>query len=317
MAKKLTQEEFIEKAKAVHGDRYNYESLQFINTRTSVDIMCPVHGVFTQNPKSHLKGNGCRKCAIAATVGKLKGRKTAEEVVKEMQKIHDSKYEYDMSNYVNKKSKATITCPTHGVFEQTISDHLSGYGCPKCGVENISTKLRSSTKEFVSKAIKVHEESYTYSKTDYVNAKTKVIITCPTHGDFTQTPNDHLNGCGCYRCGTERMGWTDSKWEEQGKNSTKFTGYKLYVVKLWKDGEVFYKIGKTFVSYAERFSRIGGYRYEVLYEVAADAKTVCELERKYHADNKNYTYKPNTPFNGHSECFTKVELKDRGLNYGC
>jgi hypothetical protein len=58
----------------------------------------------------------------------------------------------------------------------------------------------SNTKEFIARAILIHGDKYNYSKVNYVKRNTIVIITCKIHGDFPQTPNDHLQGCGCVKC---------------------------------------------------------------------------------------------------------------------
>lgn len=64
MSKKLTKDEFIKKAKEIHGDKYDYSKVNYINNHTSIIIICPEHGEFSQIPSSHLLGYGCKKCAI-------------------------------------------------------------------------------------------------------------------------------------------------------------------------------------------------------------------------------------------------------------
>lgn len=70
--RKLTQDEFVQKAKQVHGDKYDYSESVFVNTRTKIAIVCPKHGVFTQTASSHLMGHGCPRCmadAVRARAG--------------------------------------------------------------------------------------------------------------------------------------------------------------------------------------------------------------------------------------------------------
>ena len=86
--------------------------------------------------------------------------------------------------------------PEHGEFWQTPSAHLSGYGCSKCAGNYVPT-----TEEWIASARKVHGKKYDYSKVEYIDAKTKVTIICPEHGEFWQTPNSHLNGVSCPKCG--------------------------------------------------------------------------------------------------------------------
>ena len=123
---------------------------------------------------------------------------TTEEFIRKAKEVHDDKYTYDKVDYVSSRKKVIITCPKHGDFEQNPNSHLSGSGCSKCAGNQKLTK-----EEFISKAKKVHDDKYTYDKVDYVSSDKKVIITCidPEHGDFEQTPNRHLSGNGCSKCG--------------------------------------------------------------------------------------------------------------------
>lgn len=64
MLKRLTKQEFIEKARAKHGCKYDYSKVEYINNHTKVCIICPEHGEFWQTPNKHLSGQGCPKCAL-------------------------------------------------------------------------------------------------------------------------------------------------------------------------------------------------------------------------------------------------------------
>lgn len=98
-----------------------------------------------------------------------------------------------------------IICRIHGMFSQTPRKHLLGRGCRKCGVLSIKAPPSHTTPIFVENAIKKHGIEYGYSKVDYINSRTFVIITCHIHGDFNQTPSSHLSGSGCPMCyGTKK-----------------------------------------------------------------------------------------------------------------
>ena len=114
--------------------------------------------------------------------------------------IHGNKYDYSLVDYVNAKTKIKILCPIHGVFEQVPNYHLSKCGCALCGVDKIIKKNKGSESDFINKANLVHNNKYDYSKINYINAHTKIGIICPEHGEFTQRPNNHLNGNGCSIC---------------------------------------------------------------------------------------------------------------------
>lgn len=120
--------------------------------------------------------------------------------------IHGNTYSYEKSVYVRPHQKLTITCPLHGDFDQSPSNHFAGKGCRKCGNRKIGQKLASGKERFIAAAIKQHSDFYSYDKVAYVNAKTDVMITCPIHGDFLQTPDAHVRGTRCPTCGRSAAG---------------------------------------------------------------------------------------------------------------
>lgn len=181
-----TTEEFINKAIDIHGNRYDYSKVNYINNREKVTIICKEHGEFLQSPQKHLLGSGCHKCANNIKL-------TTEDWVKLAKEVHGDKYVYSKTEYKNNKTNLTITCPIHGDFEQLPYNHLNGYGCSKC-----SNKYKPTNDEFIEKAREIHGDKYDYSLVDYVNNHTKVKIICPIHGVFEQTPRNHIvkkNGC--------------------------------------------------------------------------------------------------------------------------
>ena len=195
---KSSTEEFIKKAREAHGDKYNYSKVEYTNASTKVCIICPEHGEFWQTPNGHLGGAGCPKCANEKNGEKR--RQTLENFITCARKIHGNKYNYAKVNYKNRDTKVCIICPEHGEFWQRPAGHLSGAGCPKCGILQ-RTKISSlTTEEFIEKAQKVHGGKYDYSKVEYIKHNQKVCIICPEHGEFWQTPNSHLNKHACPSC---------------------------------------------------------------------------------------------------------------------
>ncbi|MFA5754673.1 MAG: hypothetical protein WC905_05020 [Patescibacteria group bacterium] len=114
--------------------------------------------------------------------------------------VHNKKYKYIEQDYRGVSQKITIICPIHGIFHQRGSDHLKGCGCNLCGRHQTSIKNRLSRNEFLEKCKKIHDDTYDYSKVDYINSTTKVAIICKVHGEFTQDPAMHLQGVGCPEC---------------------------------------------------------------------------------------------------------------------
>ena len=131
MVAKLTTEQFIERSKQKHGNRYDYSSVEYVNNRTKVKITCPIHGSFEQIPDHHLtKGSGCPLCSgVKANQAKAKA-----EFVSRSREIHNNKYDYSLVNYVNAYTKVILLCREHGDFEQSPASHLSGRGCAKCAL---------------------------------------------------------------------------------------------------------------------------------------------------------------------------------------
>jgi len=198
--KRLTIDEFINKSNEIHGCKYDYSNVEYVNTETPIRIICPIHGEFEMTPNAHLYGKqGCPKCA---------GRNlTQEEVIERFKSVHGD--EYDYSNVVFSKigEKVDIICKKHGLFKQTPSKHILGHGCPICAVENRAMKRELTTEEFIRKAREVHGDKYDYSSTEYKGTYNNVNIICRKHGMFAQRANDHLNGHGCPKCGNIQPIW--------------------------------------------------------------------------------------------------------------
>ena len=198
MSRKLTKEEFIKKAIAKHGDKYDYSKVDYVNNSTKVTIICPIHGEFEQKPNDHLNGHGCPICG-----GSIK--LTKEEFIQKAIAKHGDKFDYSRVDYKGYKTKVVIICKIHGEFEQTPNSHLNGRGCPKCKAELLADSNRLTKEEFIQKAIAEHGDKFDYSKVDYKDSKTKVVIICKIHGEFEQIPKNHLNGCGCPMCKSSKL----------------------------------------------------------------------------------------------------------------
>jgi hypothetical protein len=195
--------ELINKFKQIHGDKYDYSLVNFINTKTKVKIICPIHGIFEQNIYKHLNGQNCGKC---------KGKNlTNEDIIKKSKEIHGDKYDYSLVNYKTFHKNIKIICPIHGYFFQTPHNHIYyKNGCPKC-----SSTYRKTTENFIKESKKMHGNKYDYSLVNYINNETKVKIICPKHGVFQQKPNSHLRGSICKKCSNEIISESKRKSTEQ------------------------------------------------------------------------------------------------------
>jgi hypothetical protein len=186
----MNTEIFINKSNIIHNNKYNYELVNYINSKTKVKIICDEHGIFEQIPSGHLFGKGCLKCSIKNKT------LTTDKFIEKANELHNNRFDYSLVNYINSYTKVKIVCKEHGIFEQNPSSHLNGQTCRRCvDIENTLT-----TKEFIEKANEVHNNKFNYSLVEYINNITDVKIICPTHGVFNQKPSNHLSGNGCNNC---------------------------------------------------------------------------------------------------------------------
>lgn len=205
MAKKYNINCFIEKSKEYHSNKYDYSKFNFINMSTEGLIICPIHGEFLQSPKDHLRTKGCKKCS-----GKTK--LTNEEFIEKANKVHNYKYNYSKSIYINKKTKIIITCSTHGDFTQTPDDHCNKpAGCPKCKIDKLIIRNSYTFEDFLNLASKQFGLKFEYLPETYERYNSSMYIICPIHGKFEQTPSNHLASLeGCPICGRERANKSES-----------------------------------------------------------------------------------------------------------
>ena len=237
MSIKKTLDQFINEAQHSHKDEngvpiYSYNHIkEYINNLTKLPVFCPVkdHGIFMSRPTDHIRGAGCPKCAYDKK--SLQHRLSLEEFIRKARLVHGDKYDYSKVDYVNVMTRVIIICPKHGEFEQRPNDHLRGAGCTKCYHERSSKDKFMGGDKFKKRSTIKHKGKYTYDNTIYTGATTKVIITCPEHGDFEQLPNMHLQGRGCPRC-------------KESKGETKIANY----------------LDQQNISYIREY-RLDGYKY--------------------------------------------------------
>lgn len=196
---KLTKENFLSLCCEKFGNKFEYDLTDYKNLSSKITVTCPEHGTFKQTASSHLNSKyGCPKCA-ADSISK-KNTLTTEGFIKKATAVHGGKYDYSKVVYQGNK-RVHIICPIHGDFWQSPHNHLFGNGCPKCGRQRTIELNRMTQEDFIRRATEMHDSKYDYSKVKYVDYRTKVTIGCSIHGEFKQTPDDHLQGKGCPKCG--------------------------------------------------------------------------------------------------------------------
>lgn len=228
--------------------------------------------------------------------------KTTADFIVKANKVHQNRYSYDKSVYVNAKTKILIVCKQHGDFLQNVGDHLFGAGCPRCKADKKACKWDELYQMFQEQ----HGEYYTYDRSSFTRNSVKMRIICPKHGEFWQKPELHKAGSGCKLC-TAAGG--PGKYCETIFNRTpslKTMPGCLYHIELFDiDGTKFYKVGIT-ISMKTRFykfieknnGRVCWVKNDTLYE--------CFLaEQQILLANKHCQYMPKKlTIGGKHECFT-------------
>lgn len=382
--------DFVKKSIEIHGSKYNYDKVSYVNARTNVIITCPLHGDFDQTPDVHHRGSGCNKCGDER--GASKNALPFYDFQKRGKLVHLSKFEYDAGSYFSSSRKTKITCPLHGEFFQLPSSHIRGAGCKYCAVEaftlaqtireekrvrdtikkiygnkyhiisfllktnkqnkkrrwfrvkcnehgefempcasllsrggigcvpckneKIGNTNRSSLNEFLAKASSIHDGFYDYSNVNYQKAKEYVTITCPNHGDFKQTPDAHLTGRGCKKCANENL---TGRLQEDTFPADHPYGIYLIELQNVKTKDKYLKVGLTSTSLKERFGALSkSYKYKVhsFSRVCyADAYGVADKEWINEIQSRKLINLPDPPlhskgrsFGGHECSFYNQEL---------
>jgi hypothetical protein len=195
------KDDFINKANIVHDNKYDYSKVNYINYTTKVIIICPLHREFEITPKRH-SGTEQTGCALCYYDEK---RYTKEMFIEKANLKHNNKYDYSKVIYTAANNKVIIICSIHGEFEQRPGSHLFGKGCRICGNNNYILTRMKTFEQFIEESNQIHNNYYDYSKVNYIDYNTKIIIICPKHGEFQQHPKNHcVMKHGCIKCATAK-----------------------------------------------------------------------------------------------------------------
>ena len=240
---------------------------------------------------------------------------TTELFIEKAQIVHDNLYDYSETIYTISREKLTIICKEHGKWKSNPRDHLNGNGCPTCWKTNRSKIRTRSTEQFIIEANLVHNNKYKYPNAVYTRNSNKLKIECPTHGEFEQTPNSHLQGQGCKECFKIKLknnpgtGWSRTSFKERcGDRLATF-----YILRCFNDTESFYKLGITANTVKRRYDSKKNmpYMYEIIREIKGDAEEIFNLELRNKQIIKNYKYVPQIRFGGSThECFINISIID-------
>lgn len=209
------KDKFIQMSYLKYRDKYNLSDIGFVNEKTKISILCAEHGVFKRTPNEFLLGKECPSCM----------RFDKNNFIAKATEKYGNKYSYDKVKFPFVDNKICVTCPTHGDFWIKIKDFLYRKECPKCAPEIKSINTIYTTKSFIEAALKKHIIKYDYSKTNYNGYTNKVCIIChekdedgKEHGEFWQSPNSHLSGFGCPKCGKVHK-YTTDEWIKLAKSA--------------------------------------------------------------------------------------------------
>ncbi len=229
-----TNLEWIARAQNIHGDRYDYSRVDYQSSKRKVEIVCPEHGAFFQQPGNHLTGSGCPRCAGHVSP-------TTDEWVERAKIIHGDRYDYSRVEYKSNKKAVEIICKVHGSFWQIPDNHVGkGKGCAKC-----AGKASPTTNEWIERAKSIHGNRYSYENVFYESNSDPVEIICPEHGPFSQKPHVHTEqGSGCPACANTGFASNEPA--------------RLYIIQLLNElsGKTYVKVGITNGTINERFARL-------------------------------------------------------------
>lgn len=200
MPKYNNTEEFVAVVRKLFPE-YDYSLVEYVDLRTHVLIKCNKHGIKRMRPDQLLEGHRCRQCSIDANTC------TTESFIKKARLKHGDRYDYSLTNYINKSCKVTIICKIHGAFSQNAASHINqSCGCKKCAIEEGKPLRRSTKEQFITKCQKTYPDAnYDYSKVEYVDYNTEVILICPIHDEFKITPDNLFHGVYCHDCKKEKQ----------------------------------------------------------------------------------------------------------------
>jgi Zn ribbon nucleic-acid-binding protein len=200
--KRHTTESFIQAARQIHGDKYDYSKVRYSGSR-KITIVCRKHGSFSQTPDNHLSGRNCRKCGYEQR--SIPHKLTQADFLRRSSQIHQNKYDYSRVRYLNSSTKIEIGCPLHGYFLQTPAMHIyHENGCQDCWYDRVGNRWRMTFDQFIRKSKKIHGTKFRYvsysNGNRAKNIRKKATLICPYHGQFIQDVESHLNGKGCAAC---------------------------------------------------------------------------------------------------------------------
>lgn len=204
MPKKKTQEQFIADVENKYGkDVFDLSKVIYVNSTTKITVGCKEHGDFSVQPNNFLYGKGCPSCAKNNMARKLQTPR--ENLIERVREVHGQSFTLLTEDFNNQHEVVLWECKVHGEFRASIRNILSGSGCKFCSRER-SAKLRSKGADYYIPLFReIHGDFFDYTKSVFSTSKSKIIVTCPVHGDFETSVGNHLKGKACRRCAVDKF----------------------------------------------------------------------------------------------------------------
>ena len=195
----MNTKKFIDKSNEIWNNLYDYSLSNYINSYTKIRIICKKHGEFEQFYNNHYR-YGCAKCRKPSQRNELLKNEASENFSIKANFIHNNKYNYEKSKYVNAVIKVIVTCNIHGDFEITPNNHLRGRGCPACSRLNSNKSKIKPIHIYINKFKILFNDKYDYSNIEWNGGSKYIKLMCKKHGEFNILPYIHLKGKECPKC---------------------------------------------------------------------------------------------------------------------
>jgi very-short-patch-repair endonuclease len=226
--KTKARDTFVEKSRVIHGNKYNYDKVNYVDSHTKIIIICNEGHEFEQQPTRHLSGQGCKYCNEKAiknsepitnvVVPRITNKWTTEKFIEKAKEIHGDKFDYSMVNFISYKKKVVIKCLKEHIFEQAPDGHLRGNDCKQCqDLKNFFRKI--TNEEFIEKSKQIFINMFDYSKCYYIGSNIKVTLICKEKNhEFEVEPRHHYNSLGCPLCNKTTEGKMEKELRQKYPN---------------------------------------------------------------------------------------------------
>lgn len=304
------EEEYLERLKTIHGDKYTYEESTILEYRKKVTYYCKEHGKKEKKLSHLLSGGGCPDCAKKENQKKCK--KDTKYFIEKGKEIFGDLHDYSITEYKHSTQKVDVICKKHGKFSVLPSNYYRGQtGCRKCVGDKVRNSKLKNREYYLDRLKDLLGDNYDFSKSELTDTRTYIKYICKHHGEQTAKLNNLLNGMKCPKCSyEEHEGFYNTTIIE--RDQEKFLNFQtnLYLLEIKKDKEVFLKIGIS-RKIKDRVTNIqkSGYKVKKLKSYKGNLYDVFNFEQLIIKEFSDKKYRPEIFFKGHTECLQYSSLE--------